>query len=125
MTRCDLCWNTKEIKQFLTDGQYCPEHYNNMERYHLQETIRHNNYKLKLASNCYQHIGNKDSIDKCFRCINKYCSEFYLCESCYKEQNIENKGIIRYDSLVQCKQHNEQFKPIVKKLYQALGVIEN
>lgn len=125
MIRCDLCWNTKDIKQFLNEGQYCPEHFANMERYHLEETKRRIEDKKYLISKCVvegiEH--NDDDILNCFRCINRYCSEFYLCESCYKEKKgLEVKGSTRYDSLVLCDEHNNNFRPIVKKLYAALGV---
>lgn len=47
---------------------------------------------------------------------NKFCSEEFYCEQCLTKNNELVKGKHRYDSLVLCEFHNEEFKPIMNKL---------
>ena len=48
--------------------------------------------------------------------INQFCSEYFYCENCLSKDHKIVKGYTRYDSLVLCEKHNNEFKPIIKKL---------
>jgi len=52
---------------------------------------------------------------------NTFSSEHYFCANCLRQNNDLVKGYCRYDSLVLCQKHNTEFKPIIQKLYDAIG----
>jgi hypothetical protein len=51
----------------------------------------------------------------------QFCSEEFVCTSCFRESGELNKGVVRYDSLVQCSRH----APIAEKLNNQLRQILN
>jgi len=52
---------------------------------------------------------------------NDFCSEEFYCNSCLERENTLRKGIVRYDSLVQCARHNEEAKIVLNKLRSVLS----
>jgi hypothetical protein len=48
--------------------------------------------------------------------LNSFCSNYYYCNNCLSQYHKLVKGSIRYDSLVLCHEHLQEFKPIVKQL---------
>lgn len=48
--------------------------------------------------------------------LNSFCSNYFYCCSCLAEDQKLTKGSVRYDSLVLCDKHNDDFKPVMQEL---------
>ena len=57
--------------------------------------------------------------------LNSFCSNYFYCESCLRQEHKIVKGFTRYDSLVLCEAHNTEFKPIMKQLYDIFDPVKN
>ena len=59
---------------------------------------------------------NYESMTDTKMSLNSFSSEFFYCLDCLRKYHKITKGYTRYDSLVLCQEHNEQFKPIMHKI---------
>lgn len=69
----------------------------------------------KNGSSLYFSTRNNEYLS-----LSLFCSEEFLCTSCLRDNNELKRGTVRYDSLVLCDVHNERFKPIMRKLVNAI-----
>jgi len=56
--------------------------------------------------------------------LNSFCSEYFYCTSCLREDLKLTKGSVRFDSLVQCEDHAKDTRTILNNLNDVIDNIE-